>query len=68
MGVVLYYLGVGTLLESFTVGLLCFLLALVGGSLYHKFVEEKELLMRFGEKYKRYKEKTPFLIPRFPWR
>lgn len=68
LGAVLYYLGVGTLLESFTVGLLCFVLALVGGSLYHKFVEEKELLMRFGEEYKKYKEKTPFLIPRFPWR
>jgi len=31
---------------------------------YVKLVEEKELEARFGEKYIRYKKKTPFLIPK----
>ena len=32
-----------------------------------KVYEEKELEARFGEEYLKYKERTPFLIPRF-WR
>ncbi len=30
-----------------------------------KFFEERELELRFGESYKQYKQKVPFLIPRF---
>ena|SRR3990172_3876957 len=30
-----------------------------------KFFEELELELRFGESYKQYKEKVPFLIPKF---
>lgn len=65
LGVILYYLGLGTLWNSLTTGLICFLIALIIGSLYHRFVEEKELLLRFGDDYKKYRERTPFLIPRF---
>jgi len=32
--------------------------------LYLKKVEEKELEMRFGQAYTKYKTKTPFMIPR----
>ena len=33
--------------------------------IYNKFVEEKELEERFGEYYRKYKERVPFVIPRF---
>jgi protein-S-isoprenylcysteine O-methyltransferase Ste14 len=33
--------------------------------LYDRFIEEKELEKRFGEDYTRYKQDTPFFIPRF---
>ena len=32
---------------------------------YYKFVEEKELVTRFGNEYLEYKNRTPFLIPSF---
>jgi protein-S-isoprenylcysteine O-methyltransferase Ste14 len=34
------------------------------GSAYLKLIEEKELLLRFGQDYEDYKKKTPFF---FPW-
>ncbi len=40
------------------------LLGFIIGSSYHKFIEEKELMLRFGDDYKNYKENTPFLIPK----
>jgi protein-S-isoprenylcysteine O-methyltransferase Ste14 len=64
LAAIFYFFGVGAYFGSFTVGLVCFLLALTIGSGYHKFVEEKELEARFGEDYLRYKEETPFLVPR----
>lgn len=33
--------------------------------LFLKYFEEKELELRFGESYKEYKKKVPFLIPKF---
>jgi len=62
-GAILYYLGVGTLIGGLVVGIIGFILGFVIGSAYHKFVEEKELEERFGEEYKQYKEKTPFIFP-----
>ena len=35
--------------------------------LFEKRYEEKELELRFGEAYLRYKEITPFMFPRFAW-
>ena len=64
LGGILYYLGFGVFFDSLTAGLFCFLVGLIIGSVYHKFVEEKELSIRFGEEYRKYKERTPFLIPR----
>ncbi|MEJ2266555.1 MAG: methyltransferase [Anaerolineales bacterium] len=62
--------------------LLCLAVALVSGStlasiaviitlipahiFYLKYFEAAELKIRFGEEYMRYKQKTPFLIPRLP--
>jgi len=66
LGAMLYYLGIGSYFSSLTFGLFAFLIVLVIASFYHKFVEEKELMLRFGAEYKEYREKTPFLIPRLP--
>ena len=50
---------------SYIVGFIAFLLGLIVGSAYHKFVEEKELEYRFGKDYLEYKKNVPFLIPTF---
>jgi len=64
LGANLYYLGVGTYFGSLGIGVLMFILGLILGSLYHRFVEEKELSRKFGAEYEEYKRKTPFLIPK----
>ena len=64
-GAIFYYFGIGTIIEDISVGIICFLLGFIIGSAYHKFVEESELEIRFGDEYKQYKKDTPFLIPRF---
>ncbi len=67
LGALFYYFGFGYLLGSTLHGIICLLLAFIVGSSYHKFIEEKELLLRFGNEYKQYKENTPFLIPKIKW-
>lgn len=64
LSLMLYYLGTGALIDGLTSGLLGFGFVLVFFSLYHKLVEEKELYLRFGDAYKEYRDKTPFLIPK----
>jgi hypothetical protein len=34
------------------IGIVCFILGFIVGSLYHKCIEEKELEIRFGDEYK----------------
>ena len=63
-GAILYYLGIGTYIGGIIVGIICCILGFIIGSIYHKFIEEKELEKRFGEEYKQYKENTPFIFPR----
>ena len=63
-GAIWYYLGFGCFLGTLYHGVICMLLGLLVGSLYHKLVEEKELLQRFGNDYTDYKKQTPFLFPR----
>ena len=65
LGATIYCLGVGTILESITIGLIMSFLVLTLGTCYGKFIEEKELRIRFGQEYEEYKEKTPFLISKF---
>jgi protein-S-isoprenylcysteine O-methyltransferase Ste14 len=62
-GAVLYYLGFGALFATPGAGLFAAAVALAAGSAYHRFVEEHELLIRFGDDYRRYRERTPFLVP-----
>jgi protein-S-isoprenylcysteine O-methyltransferase Ste14 len=63
LGGSLYFLGFVTFYGSLTAGIIAFVLTLIGASVYHKFVEEKELLLRFGDDYREYRERTPFLFP-----
>ena len=67
LGAICYFFGLGCVLLSFVAGLVMFLMGLILGSVYHKLVEEPELLLRFGSDYDNYRKRTPFLIPR-PWR
>lgn len=63
-GTILLYLGLGIVLVS--LGTLTIVLVVSAFLLlYIKRIEEKELEARFGEAYQTYKERTPFLIPRF---
>ncbi len=64
LGAILLYLGVAILLGS--IGAV--VLVLIGAVLlmtYIKLVEEKEMVLRFGESYQAYRKQTPFIIPRF---
>jgi protein-S-isoprenylcysteine O-methyltransferase Ste14 len=65
LGAMFYYLGLGIHFGSLAIGIIMFLLAFLIGSCYHKFVEEKELLRRFGSEYEEYRKNTPFLFPKF---
>jgi len=67
LGASLFYLGLGCAVLSLIAGVVMFILALALGSAYHRFVEEPELLLRFGPAYDDYRRRTPFLFPR-PWR
>jgi protein-S-isoprenylcysteine O-methyltransferase Ste14 len=51
LGAILYYLGIGTFVGGIIVGIICCVLGFTVGSIYHKFIEEKELEKRFGEEY-----------------
>ncbi len=62
LGTILAYAGVAILAGSFTTLLAVFTLAAVLIA-YLKIIEEKELQLRFGAEYSRYKEETPFILP-----
>ena len=64
LGTVIYYLGVSFWINSLSAVILTALFLLCS-AVYTKLVEEKRLEAKFGKEYEKYKEKTPFLIPRF---
>lgn len=64
LGAVVYFLGLGTLLSSVWVGLLMFVIALLMVWLFQRFFEEPELEQRFGQEFREYRAKTPFIFPR----
>jgi len=64
LGAILAYFGVSFLASSFA-SILGFFIFAVFMTAYIKLIEEKEMALRFSEEYLRYKQKTPFLIPRF---
>lgn len=63
LGAFLFYFGLGVLWDGFMTGLVILLIVVILGTLYHKSIEEKELAMRFGDAYERYRKRTSFLIP-----
>jgi protein-S-isoprenylcysteine O-methyltransferase Ste14 len=64
LGAMLYYPGIGMIFGSVEIGVVMLILTFILGTCYHKFVEEKELLLRFGPEYEEYKARTPFLLPK----
>jgi len=66
LGYYLFSLSVG-LMSGSTLFTLSVLLGLIPAHVFFlKFFEELELELRFGESYKEYKQKVPFLIPKLP--
>jgi protein-S-isoprenylcysteine O-methyltransferase Ste14 len=64
LGYYLFFLSVGFISGS-TLLTLYVLLGLIPAHLFFlKFFEERELELRFGESYKQYRQKVPFLIPK----
>lgn len=63
-GALLGYLGLSIFMGSLSMILLttCFAILLIA---YLKFLEEKELIERFGKAYLDYMQSTAFIIPRF---
>ena len=65
LGAIVMYLGVAILFGSPGAAVLVCLGA-IALLTYIKRVEEQEMLIRFGQEYLAYKQRTPFLIPRLP--
>ena len=65
LGAMFLYFGMGAVADSMIMGATMFGLALALGTLYHRYIEEKELQSRFGAEYEDYCCRTPFLFPRF---
>jgi protein-S-isoprenylcysteine O-methyltransferase Ste14 len=66
LGTILFYVGISIIARSYlsfavTIVFTSFLIVMI------KVFEEKEMALRFGDSYIRYKKKTPFLIPRIHW-
>ena len=62
MGIILLYSGIATLTASCAAMLAVVLFAILLMT-YIKLFEEKEMSLRFGEEYLRYRENIPFIIP-----
>jgi protein-S-isoprenylcysteine O-methyltransferase Ste14 len=67
LGTIVLYLGVAALIGSISAVVLV-LIWTVLLLIYIKFLEEKEMEMRFGEAYQEYRKQTPFIIPRIQQR
>lgn len=64
LGTEMLFLSLGIIFNSLSftlVSILLFVILLI----YYKFIEKKELALRYGEEYLAYKKRTPFLIPTF---
>lgn len=64
LGAIVVYLGVAVLIGSISAVVFVLSLAVLL-LIYIKFLEEKEMELRFGEAYREYRKQTPFIIPRF---
>jgi protein-S-isoprenylcysteine O-methyltransferase Ste14 len=63
LGTIIVYLGIGILIGSYSSILLTVIMS-TALLIYIRYIEERELYARFGDAYIKYKEATPFIIPR----
>lgn len=57
---------IGSIFFRFSIySIIYFLIFIIGINIHLKFVEEKELIQRFGEQYIKYKENVPAFLVRF---
>lgn len=61
LGTNIYFLALGIFFDSLVTGILCMLFGLALGIAYIKIIEEKEMLVRFGEPYDAYLHSVPFM-------
>ncbi|MBF0103899.1 MAG: isoprenylcysteine carboxylmethyltransferase family protein [Deltaproteobacteria bacterium] len=66
LGAVLFYFGIGTICDQLVTGIIMLAIGVLLGTIYHKSVEEKELVIRFGKNYEDYRKRTSFFIPLSP--
>ena len=64
LGTDLYFLALGTWLDTLTTGILCMTFGMMLGYGYIKIIEERELKLRFGKEYDNYRTATPLFLPR----
>ncbi len=65
LGALVFYFSVAVSSSSWKPVLAVFVFA-VGLVAYIKLIEEKELALRFGDEYARYRKNTAFIFPRIP--
>jgi protein-S-isoprenylcysteine O-methyltransferase Ste14 len=65
LGLYLTLVGIGSLIGSSFFTLWSLIGFIPSNIFWLKFVEERELEMRFGQSYREYKQRVPFLIPSF---
>jgi len=63
LGTIVFYLGIAALIGSISAVALVLIWAILL-IVCIKFLEEKEMEMRFGKLYREYRKQTPFIIPR----
>jgi len=63
LGTIILCLGIGILIGSYSSILLTIIMS-TALLIYIRYIEERELYARFGDAYIKYKEVTPFIIPR----
>lgn len=68
LGYGIFITGVGLYYGSFTTAFILSTLLVALVSLWIKNKEEPELVKRFGQEYIMYRNETPFIIPRNPWK
>ncbi len=61
LGSNIYFLALGIWFGSLIIGILCMFFGLALGTVYIKFIEEKEMLGRFGKAYREYLQRVPFM-------
>ena len=62
LGTNIYFLALGVLFDSLVTGIFCMFFGLALGIAYIKLIEEKEMLVRFGNPYDEYLHSVSFML------